>query len=221
MKKVIKKEEGQAQLALPLDLANYVLRKPEQAQENKFFPYIFIASRKMEDHIAGVVYLSGGNVQEIPTPWSLVRIASRNSTRQLIAQKYTNRNFEGGETDAEYQEAMEEIETGSKIIFAGQTHLIFVISEIYEGFATVETYGASESYWGVALSAGDILKKKGCKILIGNHSENMTTSKAGNLYLSAYKFKQWESFDLDEEFLKILGRHVEENEARIQRFLSQ
>ena len=227
--------------ALPISrefLAQYAapVAKP---QAQVFLPYIYIAANNMADQEAGAVYVVADNTRKISAPWQITRLATRPAARHLVAKKYQDRCYEGGQSDEAFQEAIEEAES-NKTWFRGEIHLVFVHAQEFSGFATLEAFDTRKSYWGVLMHQKEILDDQGrvigttpapadgmvglqAEILIENHSENSTTAKkSGNEYLSSYKFKQWQSMALTDVMKSLMAEAIKrQGEEAIKRFFEQ
>lgn len=213
--KEVAKVAEKFELGMLGDLAK-IMNPVVVTNQNKFLPYAFVSSAEYDPSYKMIVKSEQELV--LTKPWILLSVAYKRASRTLVGRKYDERCYEGGKTDEEFQEKLKESEEDSKVQI-GFSHLIFIYSEEFKGFATLETFNSQESYWLGLLSKCHV--SSGNMVLVNqiDHSENLAVSKSsGNEYLNCYKFKKWAVIPLTKEVKEEINRQFAEKKQAIIEF---
>jgi len=171
-------------------------------------------------------------------PYLVTHFHTRLMVRSLVGNKYRERFYatvsekKEGETNKRFEEINKKLndleEEKNKILegeigewSCGLSHLFCIINKDKAVFATMEAFGALQSYWHDAFVTGQFQQNTGVKILITDHAKNIKTSKSGFEYLASWKFTQFEQVVLTDLVLKYIKKAWNEQAPQIQQYLDQ
>lgn len=206
------------ELSVLADLAkNTAVAPVADTRINKFLPYVFISSEDF-DGTPYHLYIKSEQEIKLTKPWMLLSVSHKRASRTLVGKRYDERCYEGGKTDEEFKEKEIEAEENDRVQI-GFSHLIFIYSEEFKGFATLETFNSQESYWVGPLSKCHVSSGNTVRVDQIDHSENLTVSKkSNNSYLSSYKFKKWAVVPLTKEVKEEVNKQFAEKKEAIREF---
>ena len=138
----------------------------------------------------------------------LVVIGDRSMMRKEVTDETGEKSYERaykafGEgydaTDKRYEELL--AEAGGKP--SGTSYILGVITPGGVAFAELQACKSAAGYWGKTLYQAKLSAGQCCKVLIGDHTENLVSSAQGQ-YLASKMFKQWKLELLTKEHVTAL-----------------
>lgn len=177
---------------------------------------------KMADAMHMVV-ASGEGYQPLNKPYTLVAIASRNASREVVkgsdGEVTYNRAYgtygSFSTSNALYLDHLAKNQAGDRARFhVGGSFLVAILTDEGCAIAQFDIYKSAYGYWYKCLAQATLASKLGAQISVLDHSVNLKTNETGS-FLDRSKFKQFTIAPLTKKQLEMVAEAVRDAEEEI------